>query len=101
MAVKLGLNNLNFIVKKLPTNASAALETVQEMAASCRLEGATDFVIPTRALSFTAAVKEMEEKGVMMAAGVATQPLPITNSTESAQEAAVSSAFKAQVEYIL
>ena len=87
MLIKLGLNNLHLQHGQKALGGSVAtLETIQELAAACRNDGATDFVVPSKPLPFTAIVKEMEQKGLL--APVVGNLVPQPVAEDAAPEAA-------------
>ena len=96
LETKLGLNNLVFKGSLIPTNPSAVQEAIEDLANSCKTEGAEDTVLSLKPLSFTNLIRKLEQKGLIKPSKAAKLPMP----KQSSQESALSAGFKLEVLYL-
>ena len=86
LVTRLGLNNLDFRGNKVPTSRKAVVQAVQELANAVISEGAVGYVAPTKPLSFSRLVQDLEVRGLLEP--IVVVPLPDPPAQEAPLRAA-------------
>ena len=76
LLTKLALNNLLFEGGLVPNSAAAVKDEIQDLIATCRAKGAEVPVLPTKPVSFTVLVKNLERLGLIAGSTPAPHEVP-------------------------